>query len=425
MSAPAPARLRFARALGSRPFALLWGGQTISALGDGAFATALAWQVLILTGSATAMGLVVAAQSIPTVIFLLIGGVAADRLPRRLVLFVVDSGRAAVVLAIAALAWLHVLQLWHLVALGLFFGVVGAFFYPAYRAMPPQLVAKEDLSSANSLTELSWQLGRLAGPVLGAALVAASTPAGAFAFDGLTFVVSALTLFFIRVAPSPQPAASRPADGTSAVRRGARLVWADLRDGMTYVASSPWLVITIAVPALGNVLGSAPLLVVLPRLVADVYHAGVWLLGGIATAQAVGLIVATFLVGQIHFRRRGIVAFGSMIFASLAGAALGLPWPHDSIAVIALGAGAVIGLGGGMLQTIWITLLHELVPNEKLGRVASIDLVGSIALMPPAYALSGLLADRFGPALVFVVGGALKTLLYASGMLTRAVRDVD
>jgi DHA3 family tetracycline resistance protein-like MFS transporter len=425
MSARTPTRLRFLRALGSGPFALLWGGQTISALGDGAFSTALAWQVLLLTGSATAMGLVVAAQVAPTVLFILLGGVAADRLPRRLVLFVVDSGRAVVVLAIAALAWMQVLQLWHLVVLALFFGIVGSFFYPAYRAMPPQLVEKDDLASANSLTELSWQLGRLAGPVLGAALVALANPAGAFAFDGLTFVVSAATLFFIRLKPSPQADTSPAPEGGSVVRRGARLVWADLRDGMGYVLASPWLVITIAVPAIGNVLGSAPLLVVLPRLIADVYHEGVWLLGGMATAQAIGLIAATFIVGQVRLRRRGLVAFGSMVFASLAGAALGVPWPHASVAYIALGAAVVIGLGGGMLQTIWITLLHELVPNEKLGRVASIDLVGSIGLMPPAYAVSGLLADRFGPALVFLVGGALKTALYAGSLLTHAVREVD
>jgi MFS family permease len=133
------------------------------------------------------------------------------------------------------------------------------------------------------------------------------------------------------------------------------------------------------------------------------------------TAQALGLMAATFFVGQVHLRRRGIVAFVSMIVASLAVLALGLPWPHASLAPVALAAAAIIGLGGGMLQTIWVTLSHELVPNEKLGRVSSIDLLGSLALMPPAYALTGVLADRIGPALVFVAGGAIKALLYTAG----------
>lgn len=133
-------RFRFARALRSRPFALLWAGQTVSALGDGAYFTALAWQVLLLTHSGTAMGLLLAAASVPRLIFLLAGGIAADRLPRRLVLFWSDAGRAVVVLAIAVLGWTQLLQFWHLIMLALLFGFVGAFFGPAYRAMPPQLV---------------------------------------------------------------------------------------------------------------------------------------------------------------------------------------------------------------------------------------------------------------------------------------------
>src|SRR5262245_63996066 len=94
-------RARFARALVSRPFALLWVGQTVSLLGDGAYFTALAWTVLLLTHSGTAMGIVAIASMVPRVLFLLIGGVTADRLPRRLVLLWSDMGRAVVVLAVA------------------------------------------------------------------------------------------------------------------------------------------------------------------------------------------------------------------------------------------------------------------------------------------------------------------------------------
>ena len=127
-------RVRFARALGSRPFALLWLGQTVSALGDGAFFTALPWTVLVLTHSGTAMGLVGIAEMLPRVAFLLVGGVVADRLPRRLIMLCSDAGRAAAVLAVAVLAWMHALQLWHLVALGVLFGFADGFFMPAYNS---------------------------------------------------------------------------------------------------------------------------------------------------------------------------------------------------------------------------------------------------------------------------------------------------
>src|SRR5215472_13681748 len=95
-------RVSFARALRSRRFAWLWCGQTVSALGDGAFATALSWKVLKLTGSGAAMGITLVAQMIPIVLFMLIGGVVADRLPRRLTLLWSDSGRGVVTLIVAA-----------------------------------------------------------------------------------------------------------------------------------------------------------------------------------------------------------------------------------------------------------------------------------------------------------------------------------
>jgi MFS family permease len=159
-------RLRFARALRSRPFALLWLGQTISTLGDGACLTALAWQVLILTGSGAAMGVVLIATAIPRVLFMLLGGVIADRLPRRLVMLWADAGRAAAVGAIALLSYTNSLQFWHLIALGLLFGLSQAFFLPAYQSIAPQLVEVEALPSANALNSLTREIGRLVGPAL-------------------------------------------------------------------------------------------------------------------------------------------------------------------------------------------------------------------------------------------------------------------
>lgn len=114
--------LHFTRALRSCPFAWLWAGQAMSTLGNGAYLTALAWQVLLLTHSGTAMALILVATSVPQLIFLLIGGVIADRLPRRLVMLWSDSGRALAVMAIATLGWigaLHVGSNWVFIASGI------------------------------------------------------------------------------------------------------------------------------------------------------------------------------------------------------------------------------------------------------------------------------------------------------------------
>ncbi len=231
-------RPHFARALQSRSFALLWTGQTISALGDGAFVTALSWQALQLTGSAMAMGLVVLAQTFPMILLLLFGGVVADRFPRQQVMLWSDASRAVAVLLIAVLGMTHLLQLWHLVLLALFFGIVRGFFSPAYQSIIPQVVDKGDLSSANSLTELSYQLYCSVGPMLGASCVAFAGPAVAFAFDGLTFIVSAMCLAMLRL---PVRLSAATATSANLPQRGIRSAMSEMREGLRYDAGSTFL----------------------------------------------------------------------------------------------------------------------------------------------------------------------------------------
>lgn len=191
MSEAATEFVRYRRALQSQAFALLWLGQAISAFGDGTFYIALSWQVLALTGSGTAIAGVLVAGTIPRILFFLIGGVAADRLPRRLVLLCSDSVRAVIVFVIALLGWAHLLQMWHLVGLALLFGVVDGFFNPAYQAIIPQLVEKEALASANSLTGISQKVGQILGAMLAAGSITIfASPASAFAFNGATFLIS-------------------------------------------------------------------------------------------------------------------------------------------------------------------------------------------------------------------------------------------
>jgi DHA3 family tetracycline resistance protein-like MFS transporter len=424
MSTAVGGRLRFARALRSRPFAWLWVGQTISSLGNGAFYTAIAWQVLVLTGSATAMGAVLVAQSVPRLLFMLMGGVLADRLPRRLVLLVSDVARALAVGAIAVLGMLNLLQLWHLVALALCFGLAEAFFFPAYQSIPPQLVEVEALPSANALTAAGRQLSQLAGPALGAGFVAWVGPSAAFGFDGATFVFSALCLLFVQL-----PRVARAEAGT---RRPSML--RDVREGLGYVLRSPWLWVTIVIASMGNV-GTAPFVVALPKLVKDVYGAEVWLLGAALAISAAGALLATLVIGQLHhLRRRGLLAYSGTIVAALGLAAFGVPAvlaqlglavPRESgVVVVLVGAGG-FGAGLSVFGIIWDTVLQELIPVEMLGRVSSIDFLGSFALMPIGLGLVGVLADQVGAAWVFIGGGALNLALNLLALTVKGIRELE
>lgn len=426
-------RARFARALQSRPFALLWAGQTISALGDGAYITALAWQVLILTGSAAAMSLIVIAETIPRLVFLLIGGVVADRLPRRLVMLWSDGGRAVAVLLVALLGWAHVLQLWHLIVLSLFFGFVRGFFMPAYQSIMPELVEKENLPSANALNGLTRQMSQLLGPVLGAISVSLGGANSAFAADGASFIVSALCLVFVQVSPRPQSLATAAGEtGESPVSKpqqrqpiGRGNVWRDMINGLSYISGSTWLWVSLLISAVANVGFVAPLVVSLPKLVHDTYGMGVWLLGALTAANACGAIVASIFVGQLrHLRRRGLLAYSAMMLSGAAILMLGIPMLHGAQIIVSIGAATLIGCGLGIFGVIWATLLQELVPRDKLGRVSSVDLLGSYCLTPIGFAAAGVLTDHIGAGSVFVAGGVLVLLLAGIALAVPSIRHL-
>jgi hypothetical protein len=151
-----------------RDFRLLWSGACVSLLGDGAFLVALAWQVYALSDAATAMSLVGIAMTVPTILFLLVGGVASDRLDRRRIMLAADVARAVAVGVLAVLSLTGVLELWHVVVLVVVYGTGAAFFAPAFDAIVPELVPTEQLAQANALEQIVRPVAlRLAGPAVG------------------------------------------------------------------------------------------------------------------------------------------------------------------------------------------------------------------------------------------------------------------
>lgn len=420
-------RLMILRSLQSRSFAFLWLGQTCSSLGDGAFTIALAWEVLLLTGSATAIGVVVMAEMLPRLLFLLLGGVVADRLPRRHILLYSDAGRGVAVLLLALLGWLHVLHLWHLITLSLIFGLAAGFFYPAYRSITPQLVDHEQLASANALMAFSSDVSTLLGPALGAGLVAVVGPMGAFGFDGLSFAFSAGCLLAMRQVAARK--ASEEAQQISQEHSNAivslKMVVEDLREGWRFILGSPWFWIGLPLATLGSIFFSGPLEVTLPKLVQIAYHGNVWLFGVLGMALAFGSILASVIIGQLRqVPKRGIVMYLAVAVASGAEFVIGLAVLQNSSPVIIILANGFIGLGLGTFSILWFTLMQELVPEKMLGRVSSVDQLGAWSLLPLGYVLAGLATDRFGPGFVFLLAGFFNLLLAIVALAIPAIRRI-
>lgn len=214
------------RALRHHRFALLWAGQTLSRIGDFVYEIVVAWWVLQATGSAAIMGTVLIVTFLPVAVFTLVGGVVVDRAPRVWLMLISDVARGVAVLGVAFMAAIDRLDLWMVYALGLLFGIADAFFQPAYFALVPELVPEEDLNSANALTSLSFQLGRVVGPALGGIIVAAGGAVLGLFLNAASFALAA-TLLVPLLAGSRAPERAEDTE---------RVHWrAELRQGLATV----------------------------------------------------------------------------------------------------------------------------------------------------------------------------------------------
>lgn len=295
--------------------------------------------------------------------------------------------------------------MWHVYVASALFGTVDAFFQPAYAALLPDLTPSAALPSANALTSLSEQVTQLAGPLLGAGLVQLGGTSAAFALDGLSFIVSAACV---------APLVDLSFSGATRTEKGAAL--RDLRDGLAFVLSSPWLWVGIGLSIVFSVSFGAPYYVALPFLVKGTALSLVYAAGTLGT-----IIGAAWLGHRTRIRRRGIVMYGGWVLEGLGRAALGLPIGLVGILTAAL-LGAVAGAASNL---IWTQTVQEFVPRDKLARVFSIDILSSRVVYPVGYVGVGLVTAHIGAAVVFLGSGALIVLVCILGLAHPAIRAVD
>jgi MFS family permease len=365
-------------ALSERQFRRYFVGQTTSFLGDGLLPVAVSFAVLDLTGSASDLGLVLAARMVPVVLFLLVGGVWADRLPRHLVMLASDVGRGAVQALLAVLLLTGTAELWHLLVLQALYGVAEAFMRPASTGLLPSLVSAGRLQQANALISASVNSAYILGPAIAGVLVATAGAGTAIAIDAATFAASTASLALLRVPP--------------AVARAARLpFFAELREGWREFTSRTWLWATVAVASLFLLAVMAPLMVLGP-VVADreLGGAGAW--GAIAAAIGLGTLAGSIVAARVR-PERPILAFALLLAGpALTAFALATTLPVPVIAAL----GFVAGSTEGFIEVVWITALQERIPSAALSRVSAYDTLGSFVFMPVGFGVAGPIADTVG-----------------------------
>ena len=362
-------------ALREREFRLLFTGQLISLLGDSFTSVALAFAVLSI-GTASDLGYVFAARSVPLVAFLLVGGVFADRLPRRVVMLTADVVRFGTQGATALLILTHSAHVWELAVLQALAGTASAFFNPASTGLTPMTVSAERLQQANALRGLSMSSAGLVGLGLGGAVVTLAGPGWALAVDATSYAVSAWFLAQLRL---PAHIALPP-----------QSFLADLHDGWREFVARTWVWLIVVGASLGNMFNS--MFGVLGAVVSKEHLGGALAWTVILLGLSVGSLAGGLISLRVHFRRPLYAGAALTVFLSVPTALLAL---HAPAVVIACGTLAA-GCGNMVFNSLWETALQKHVPTAALSRVSAYDWFGSLAFQPLGLAIAGPLAAGLG-----------------------------
>lgn len=386
-----------------RNFRLFYAGFVISLIGVWMQRVAQSWLVLELTDSAFWVGLIDALGSLPVLLFTLYAGVLADRVPRRPMVMITQTGAMIVALALAALTLSGIVQLWHIVVLAALLGTANAFDIPARHALMVDMVGREDLTNAVALNSSAFNGTRVVGPAIAGVLIAAFGVGICFLLNGLSYLAVIAALAAIRV---------------SAGSRGGRATdsgWHRLADGFRHVTTDHRTRVLILNTAAISVFG-LPALVLLPVVARDVLGRGAQEYGWLMSAMGVGALGGALAIALLGHRlpRGRIVGWSATAF----GTAVTLFGLSRSLSLSLV---LLAFLGSAMIVTTALTntLVQTLAPDELRARAVAFYAWAFVGLSPLGAVQAGAVAEWLGAGTAIAVGGVVTTIV-AAGMLLRS-----
>lgn len=382
-------------ALRYRNYRLWFMGQLSSLIGTWMQTTAQGFLIYQLTNSPAYLGLVGFASGVPSLLFMMYGGVIADRLPRRNLLLVTQGSMMILAFILTTLTFTESVQPWHIIVLSLLLGTANAFDTPARQSFVSELVEREDLGNAIALNSTMFQGAMVVGPAVAGITYALLGPALCFAINGISFLAVLTALLMMRV-----KATVAPVRVTSA--------WQDLREGIRYIIAHPIIRTIIALVSLTSIFGMG-FNVLFPDWAVVVLGGDATTNGWLQSARGVGslsgaLMIASF--GRFKFKGK-LLTIGSLVFPFaliLFAQVRALPLSLLTLTLVGWSYMSLFNMGNVLIQT------H--VEDELRGRVMSVYALAFGGLMPLGALLAGTVADQVGsPAAI--VAGALITLALA------------
>ena len=392
MLAPDQGKVTTFTSLKNRHYRWFWLGMLASFIAVHLQLVARNWLVYEMTGSALALGIVIAAWGLPILLLSLYGGAIADRVKKRDLLIVTQVANGVITLIIAILIATESIDLWHLIAAATLTGIIFAFHVPARLAIIPELVQKREILNAIALNSTGMNLSRFIGFAIGGALLGAIGVAGVYYLVVLCFFVSAALLFMLPVVEKVR-------------ERAVTSIRVDLVEGLRYLHHS-LIIRSLLAMAFVSIAFGLPYMNLMPVFAVDIFNVGEVGLGLLLGMAGLGSLIGSLVIASLgDFRRKGLLlvglAFGfgaSVTFFGFSGY-----YPLSLVLLVAVGL-----LGTGYLA-INNTLIQSNVPHEMLGRVMSIYVM-TFAMMPLGTLPLGAVSEAVGAPLAIGAGGIIVVL---------------
>ena len=393
--------------LRERAFALLFSAQLISTIGDVMASVAVPFAIIELGGGAADIGLVLAARAVPLVLFLLVGGVWADRLPRRLVMIGSDVVRGVCQAVFATILIMGVGGVPAIMAIMFVYGAAEAFFRPALSGIVPQAVNPDRLQDAYGLIAITPALGMTLGGVIGGTAVALISPAGAIAIDAASFAVGIALLSFARFRH------------VRSAERGHTFV-ADLRDGWMAFRTRTWLVVVVIGESFYALL-VMPAIFVGGPLIAEQFLDGPASWAVVISSFGLGFATGGLVAQRLTPRRPIVLSYAVTVLFAGFFVLLSFPAPTAVLGVGAWVGGTVIAISGTLLET---TITRQVTPDLR-SRVGSFRALGSQVCQPIGFAVIGGVIAGIGLSGVMWLAAAAVLANIAMVLGTPSVRALD
>ena len=371
-----------------KKFFYFWLGQLISITGTQMQIWALFWHVNSLDENPIALGGIGAARIVPVIIFSLIGGALADSVDRRKVMFVTQSIAALLALTLGLLTQFGQVTIWYIYLITALQATVMAFDGPSRQALVPNLLPKEDLPNAFSMTFTAFQAGAVIGPALSGIIIAAFGQEAVYYLNAVSF--AAVLIALLMIGDVPQAIAEK----TTGISLAA------IREGVRFISSKPIIFSSMMLDFVATFFASASTL--MPIIAKDVLNVGVVEYGYLSAASAVGAVAVALIISQVkEIRRQGMVFLSAVIVFGLATVVFGMTKSF----VIAWLAIAVTGAADGVSTIVRNTIRQLQTPDHIRGRMTSINQIFFMGGPQLGEIEAGAVAQFFGAPFAVISGG--------------------